>query len=421
MARECDRPDGPTEVAFGGARGGGKSWISLAQVVADDCTRVSDLKFLYLRKVGKAGKEAVHDLRRQVLHSVPHEYKAQANALILPSGSRVILGHFQNDKDIDNYLGLEYDGALIEEATQLSSRKVRDIATCVRSSKPAEVWRPRIYYTTNPGNIGHAWFKARFIDPYRADTETTTRFIPATVRDNAFVNAEYRATLEGLTGWQRRAWLDGDWDIAAGQFFTTFSRTHHVLAEPIPIPESWRVWLGFDYGWTHYTTATLLAESGDGVLYVVAEYGERRRLPERHAAAIRALCERHGIALHRLRGIWAGADVFARKHTGGTVADDYRAYDLRFRPANDDRVNGAAEILRRLGDPEGGIEPTLFLFPACVRTADCLAALEHDPHRPEDVRKVDCDDDGLGGDDFYDSFRYACMVARNLRKVEVFV
>jgi hypothetical protein len=36
----------------------------------------------------------------------------------------------------------------------------------------------------------------------------------------------------------------------------------------------------------------------------------------------------------------------------------------------------------------------------------------HDPHRPEDVLKVDCDDEGNGGDDWYDAFRYGVMAAR---------
>ena len=37
--------------------------------------------------------------------------------------------------------------------------------------------------------------------------------------------------LDNLTGWQKRAWRDGDWDIAAGQFFTTFRREVHVIDE----------------------------------------------------------------------------------------------------------------------------------------------------------------------------------------------
>ena len=81
--------------------------------------------------------------------------------LTFANGSRIIAGHFQAEKDIDAYLGLEYDVIGIEEATTLSSRKHQDISTCCRTSKPN--WRPRIYSTTNPGGIGHAWYRTRFV------------------------------------------------------------------------------------------------------------------------------------------------------------------------------------------------------------------------------------------------------------------
>jgi phage terminase large subunit len=410
-ARLCDADDGPTEVGYGGARGGGKSHWGLAQIFCDDCARYPGLKFLYLRKVGKAGKEAVQDLRRDVLHSTPHEYKQQEGLLIRKdNGSKVVLGHFQNDRDIDNYLGLQYDGALIEEATQLTARKVRDVTTCVRSSKPG--WRPRVYLTTNPGNVGHAWFKSRFVAPFRLGNETDTRFIPATVRDNAHVNAGYRATLEALSGWQRKAWLDGDWDCAAGQFFTTFHREIHVR-DRVEIQPGWRVWLGLDYGFTHFTSVHLAALDGDGTLYVVDEHAERRWLPSRHAEAVFAMLKRNGVAPYRVETIAAGHDVFSPNQNGGTVADDYAAHGLRLSPANVDRINGAAELLRRLGDCEANppLPPRIVIDSRCARLIDCLPALQHDPHRPEDVDKVDCGDDGLGGDDFYDSLRYSIMHA----------
>ena len=56
-ARLCDRPDGPMAIGYGGARGGGKSHWLLAQLGADDCQRVPELKCLLLRKVGKANLE----------------------------------------------------------------------------------------------------------------------------------------------------------------------------------------------------------------------------------------------------------------------------------------------------------------------------------------------------------------------------
>jgi phage terminase large subunit len=251
-ARLCDQADGPTAVGYGGARGGGKSHWLLAQMGADDCQRVPGLKCLLLRKVGKANMENFEDLRRRLFGALKHEFSAYRGILSFANGSRIIAGHFQNEKDIDAYLGLEYDVIGIEEATTLSSRKHQDISTCCRTSKPN--WRPRIYSTTNPGGIGHAWYRAKFILPFLAaekelaltpaqwlpkpatsqrpsieeplrgtwspvEREKILRrdavFIPAKVGDNRFHNPEYTKVLANLTGWQKRAWFEGDWDIAA--------------------------------------------------------------------------------------------------------------------------------------------------------------------------------------------------------------
>ena len=228
-ARRCDQPGGPTSVGYGGARGGGKSHWLLAQMGADDCQRVPGLKCLLLRKVGKANVENFEDLRRRLFGGLSHEFSAYRGVLTFRNGSRIIAGHFQAEKDIDAYLGLEYDIVGIEEATTLSSRKHSDISTCCRTSKPN--WRPRIYSTTNPGGIGHAWYRKKFILPHLKRTERESRFIPARVGDNRFNNPEYTKVLSNLTGWQKRAWFEGSWDISAGQFFTTFRREVHVIED----------------------------------------------------------------------------------------------------------------------------------------------------------------------------------------------
>ena len=451
--RACDRPDGPTQVGFGGARGGAKSHAMLCQIALDDCRRQPGLKALLLRKVGKAAKEGFEDLRAKILRTTKHEWRRGEGILTFPNGSRIILGHFKDESDVDAYLGLEYDVIGVEEATTLTFTKYRAIRTCCRTSK--KDWRPRVYTTTNPGGVGHAWYKATFIAPWRVGAvtegnvrpETDTRFIPSTVDDNSFVNREYTATLDTLTGWQKRAWRYGDWDIAAGQFFTTFRAGLHAV-EPFPIPPHWPVWLAMDYGFTHYNVILLLAQDGDGTVYVVDELAERRWLVPRHAQALASMLVRHGIQASRPAAFVAGRDVFAARPTDqGTIADQWAGEGWMLDPANDDRINGAAEILRRLGDvdaaeppadvqgrqrspvphvsggpvphvsdgPPGdsrlwaGIPPTLYIFSTCARLLDCLPALEHDPHRPEDVQKWDTDDDGSGGDDPYDALRYGLL------------
>src|SRR3954469_15072328 len=97
-ARLCDAPDGPTAIGYGGARGGGKSHWLLAQMGADDCQRVPELKCLLLRKVGKANTEHFEDLRRRLFMQLPHEFSAYRGVLNFKNGSRIVAGHFQNEK-----------------------------------------------------------------------------------------------------------------------------------------------------------------------------------------------------------------------------------------------------------------------------------------------------------------------------------
>ena len=416
-------------IGYGGARGGGKSHWLLAQMGADDCQRVAGLKCLLLRKVGKANLEQFEDLRRRLFGKLKHEFSAYRGVLAFKNGSRIIAGHFQSEKDIDAYLGLEYDVIGVEEATTLTSRKYQDISTCCRTSKPN--WRPRIYSTTNPGGVGHAWYRTKFVLPMLEKRQADTAFIPARVGDNAYNNSEYRKVLEGLTGWQKRAWLEGDWDIAAGQFFTTFRRDVHVIEE-FDDTRAVEWFCALDYGFAHYTVVLLGCRDGDDNIFIVDEHAERLWLPQRHAAGIKAMLARHKVVADRglrsadrtetrpleladLKRFVAGADVFSRQSDGTTIAAQYAKHGISLRVANTDRVNGWAEVLQGFGDVDGGVSPTLFIHKRCARLVETLPTLQHDPNRPEDVLKVDADEEGVGGDDAPDALRY--LVATKSRAV----
>ena len=405
-ARECDAPDGPTQVAQGGARGGGKSHQAVAQVVFDDCERRPGLKWLYLRSVGKSARESFEDLLTRL--NLMQYYVPSRSVLELPNGSRVLLGGFRTDRDIDSYLGIEYDGIIVDDAHLVSADKHKKIRGSVRTSKPD--WRPRSYLTFNPGGVGHAYLKKMFVEPWRAKSMNGTRFVFSLPEDNAMLNPEYVEYLDSLDGWLWRAWRNGDFDVAAGQFFTNWNYDLHVC-EPFDIPANWEVWLALDYGMSHNNAIYLLAQ-GDGVVYIVAELVERQWLVPQHAQALKAMLDRLRIRNWRIKTFTAGADVFSKDGTSGrSIADQWQEQGWTLEKANQDRINGAAELRRRLGNQDAGLEPTLKIFNTCARLTACLPSLEHDPNRPEDVLKVDCDKDtGEGGDDPYDCVRYGLMV-----------
>jgi len=408
-AGSCDEGDGPTQVGFGGARGPGKSHAVFAQAALDDCQRVAGLKVLYLRKIQKNAKEQFEDLRRAVLRGTPHQFTN--SVLHFPNGSRLFLGHFKNESDIDQYLGIEYDLIVIEEATTLSLVKYRALRDSNRTSKQG--FRPRIYCTTNPGGVGHGWFKATFIVPARKDEETDTRFIFGTVEDNVFNDPDYKRKLEENTGWRLQAYRYGDWDIAAGQFFSTW-RYDAIVRKDLKVMPGADVWCALDYGFQHPTVCYLFSEY-DGKKQVIDEHWRRHALASEHAVDIKNMLSRHGLKVEALKSFVAGRDAFAQRgnESGKTVADQYVDQGIRLTSANDDRVSGASYLLKLLGRPDEGkdyIAPQIEISDKCVKLIENIPTLQHDPHRPEDVLKVDIDEDGNGGDDPYDACRYGLMV-----------
>lgn len=414
-ARECDLPGGPSRVGYGGTRGQAKSHAIFAQAAIDDMQRFDGLKWLYLRKIKGKAVESMDDLRRKVMGFTPHEYKN--HTLTLPNGSFMIMGGFRGEAEIDNYLGLEYDGLVIEDATTLSKSKRDAIGGALRTSR--QDYRPRAYESANPGGVGHQWFKQVYYDPWVRGQETDTRFIHTTLGDNAFINKEYSLYLKTLTGWLGRAWRDGDFEISAGQFFSTWDERIHVIPPLERVPRDWTFLCAMDYGFVHWNVVLLLALDGDGNVYVLDEHAERRWLVEQHVEAIKHLLARNALALDRLDTFVCGPDVFAQRGYEETIAAKYERLGITLTAANTDRISGAAEVLARLGSEEAGIRPRLFIYDRCHRLIDCLPTLLHDPRRPEDVLKVDTDEDtGEGGDDAYDTLRYGLMRGGGQRLVE---
>lgn len=396
--RAADAPDGPTEIGIGGARGPGKSHATYTQIALDDCQRFAGLKALLLRKTGKVLKESADDLRRKILKRVPHTHHRSTGLVTFPNGSRIILGHFRTEDDIDDYVGLEYDLIAIEECTTLSAQKYKLIRTCCRTSKAG--WRPRMYSNANPGGIGHAFYQKQFIKGANG-----TVFIPCTYKDNAFLDANYVKTLESLTGWLRRAWLLGDWNIHAGTYFTNFSEEVHVI-EPYAVEkQGYQFYLTMDYGFQHPTVALLLATGGSNV-YVLDEYCESKRLTPQHSRALDFMLSKWKLERRHLRAFVLGQDAWQTKSDGTKVAEQYEELGWQPEPAIMARVQGAQELLRRLGDVEASIAPTLWFFDNCGGTIEQVPQMQHDPKRPEDVLKVDVDEEGIGGDDYYDALRY---------------
>ena len=421
--RECDAPNGPKQILSGGGRGSAKSHGILAQIFCDDCQRIKGLKVLALRKVGRANKEQIQDFRKKLLMNLPHNYREQAQTIEFTNGSLVVLGNFKDEKDIDKYLGLEYDLIYIMESNQLTQTKKVNILSCLRTNKSN--WRPRCYQDTNPGGIDHVANKLLFVSQFwiwngekyvsTGKKETETRYIHSTVDDNKFVDSGYKEYLEKLVGWQREAWLNGSWEFMAGAFFSNFYEDVHVYPNPqtdFNIRAVTRWFAGFDYGFSHPNAFVLMAEDENGNLFVPATYSANNTLIEEHCANIRDLLSRFNLDVSELEFIAAGKDCFRVDKDGSTVATEYQERGINLTPVHIDRINAWSQVAEVFGSIEHQIKPRCFIHRDCQELILQIQSAQCDPKKPNDILKQNADPEtSLGGDDLLDGFRNTVVMA----------
>jgi PBSX family phage terminase large subunit len=407
---------GATAVGVGGARGGGKSrWMS-AQVMVDDCVRFPGLKFLYVRKSGKSLRQQIRDLLKATMPRGGYEYREQAGEIkFTESGSIIIIGHFKDASEIENYLGQEYDGIAYEELTTLTFEKFDDLNSCLRTSKKG--WRPRIYAAWNWGGIGHQWVKSMFYEPWKNKSEIETRYILATVHDNRHNNPEYVNKLKSYVGWKFTSWYEGNPDFQAGAFFTNWSIATHVFPnEQINFDVTKGVrWFGsMDYGFKHPNCFYLHCETVDGDIYTTDEYHKSNTLVAEHAENIRDILRLRNLEIADLEYIAAGGDCFKTESDGSTIATQYRDNGIILTRVDIDRVNAWSTMQERLGDISRGMRPTWFIHKSCENLIAQIPVAQVDPKKAGDIIKMNADPEtDEGGDDALEAARNGLVMSES--------
>jgi phage terminase large subunit len=370
-------------IAYGGARGGGKSWAMRRKFVLL-ALNYAGLKLLLLRRtLPELRENHIMPLLAELVRVA--KYSDNEKAFIFPNGSRIKLGYCESERDVYQYQGQEYDVIGLEEATHFTETQRDFLTTCNRSVRTD--FKPRMYYTANPGNVGHQWFKRLFIDrDYRGSEKADDYiFIPARVYDNTVLmdtNPEYVQTLENLPEDLRRAHLDGDWDVFAGQYFREFSRDIHVI-EPFPLPDSWRLYIAIDYG-LDMLAAYWIAVDWHQKAYVYKELYQSDLIISEAAKRIKEMTGKD-----KIYQILAPPDLWNRRQeTGKSAADLFRENGVSLVKANNNRIQGwynLKEWLKPYDDEQGIKTASLVIFKNCVNLIRTLPLLQRDEKDPNDV------------------------------------
>ena len=403
-------------VAFGGARGGGKSWAVRTKIKLM-ALRYAGIRMLLIRRTcQELENNHIRQLRAE-LRGIA-EYRATARQLHFCNGSVLDFGYCACEGDLDRYQGAEYDVIFIDEATQLREGWLRQFAACLRG---VNQFPKRIYYTCNPGGPGHGYIKRLFIDRRYVAGERAEdyAFIPARVSDNqALLRAQpdYLDQLKALPRQLRLAWLEGRWDVFQGQFFPEFTddpahyadrRFTHVI-EPFDIPREWRIYRSYDFGYAKPFSCAWWAVDFDGVIYRILElYGCTenpdegvRWTPERQFRRIREIEDTHPYLKGRdIQGV-ADPAIWDTSR-GESIYETALRHRIYFQKGDNRRIPGWMQMHYRMAFDEEGY-PMMYVFSTCRAFLRTVPVLLYSDTDPEDL-------DTHQEDHAADECRYFCM------------
>lgn len=416
------------DIFFGGARGGGKTEASLGHWYAHHDRWGGEARGIFFRHSGPQLEEPIARAKSIFVPEMGWTWAEKKQQLTHQDGAVLKFRHLDDPNDAQLYQGHEYTWQCFEELTNWASPDPVDkLIASLRNSKGVKCVR---IATGNPGGPGHGWVKARYIDPAPPmqvirhvlpnGSAAERVFIPSRVQDNkillaadpGYIDRLYQAGDEQLV----RAWLEGDWSVTLGQFFTEWRPQGHVIPDA-EIPRHWTRFTSLDWGqrtpfcvgW--YAVANGIDPLGSvippaGALVKYREwYGSKGNntglgLSGREVARGMLRRENGERILYRV----ADYQVF-RVDNGPSAGEDMASEGVWQQAADKHRAPGWMQVRNRLRGSRFGHDdwkPMLYVMATCSATRDHLQSLQYDPGNAEDCIK--------GGEDHAaDETRYACM------------
>ncbi|WP_087066440.1 phage terminase large subunit [Intestinibacillus massiliensis] len=381
------------EVLFGGAAGGGKSYVQVLDALIK-ALQYPGIKQLLLRNTFPELKRSLILTSLEIFPREVARYNQSNHIWEFSNGSRIEFGYVNSMADVGQYQSAEYDIIRFDELTHF----IKDVYIYMLSRiRGANSYPKQVKSSTNPGNVGHMWVKERFIDAGMPCTEYPVKnedgaitshviFIPSFVQENKFLMKDdpgYIKRLQNLSKDNRKALLDGDWDIWEGQYFTEWDRNIHVI-EPFVIPDDWRRYVALDYG-LDMLACYWVAMDYQGRAYVYREVYEPNLIIPEAADRIFSMTPEG----EEIYSYFAPKDLWNRRQdTGESVADGFENKGISLEKVSNPRVAGwlkLKEWLKPFSDEFGYKCARLRIFATCRNLIRTLPALTHDQKHVNDV------------------------------------
>ena len=393
-----------TDVLYGGAAGGGKSYAMLVDPLR--FAHRAAHRALILRRSMPELREIIDKSRELYPKAFPgSKYKEVEKLWNFPSGAKVEFGFLERDADVYRYQGQAYSWIGFDEITHLPTEfSWNYLASRLRTTDSSIT--PYMRCTANPGGIGAHWVKKRYVSPYppnesfRGEDGLTRKFIPARLMDNPYLaqDGRYEQMLKALPPTQRKQLLEGDWDVAEGAAFTEFDRNLHIV-EPFEIPIHWERIKGIDYGYASESACVWGAiDPSDGTLIIYRELYRKGMLATELATTLMQMEAYDPLGVP---GVLDTACWSRTGMTGPTVGETLVKAGHKLRRADKNRVAGKVQIHEYLKKQPSG-RPRIQIFNSCPNLIRELQSIPLDKNNPEDV-------DTHASDHAYDALRYLIM------------
>lgn len=426
---------------LGGGRGGGKSFCIALLALRHIEQYGAKARILYIRQTYK-GLADFELLTRELFATVygtAARFNGGEHLWRFPNGATLELGQLETHSDYAKYQGRSFTLLVGDEVGQYASPDLLDLLRSnLRGPKNMPV---RVVFAGNPGGVGHHWLAQRYVfkaAPWTAFLEPNSKrmwvYAPSVLTENNFIDqAQYRSQLESSAPHDPellRAWLNGDWAVARGAFFSSVVDEQRNAIDPhlwTAIPEHygwrWDHWLAHDFGSSAPSVTYVMAQSPgatgpDGRFYpkdsivIVDELATNQRgrlnaglgwtVPIL-AEEIRNMCMRWRIAP---QGVADDACFANTGHSTGSIAQEFMRCGVSFHPARKaDRMSGWATMRRLLADAGKPDVPGLYITRAAQYFWATVPYLARDERRTEDV-------DTKGPDHGADAVRYGVLRLR---------
>jgi phage terminase large subunit len=230
------------EIVYGGAAGGGKSWLGAVWKIYR--------RLRYPNSRGLVGRTVFNDLKESTLITFfevlsswgmvagkDYQYHGTDHYIQFANGSREVfkaLGWQPNDPDYQRLGSTEFTDLWIEEAGDGLPKKAMQIAKSrIRWKLDEFDLIPKVLITCNPG---YHWIRSEY---FYDDEDNPIALKPhqavvrALVTDNPkpeFVK-RYKKNLEGLSDYDRARLLEGDWNAvekSGGEMYGRFDTEKHT-------------------------------------------------------------------------------------------------------------------------------------------------------------------------------------------------